>query len=256
MDNSEQTDEKLMQYLDGELTGEELSAFKQVLNNNPDMHARLESLELAKTVVQHYGLKQQVSAVHHQMMAELKNELSGNSRGKIYPLLRLTMKIAAGVIIFIFFFAAYEWVTVSSSGLAESNYYPYELSVDRGAAGSSAIEQAYADHNFKEVILNLEKDTAPSEKDHFLGGQAYLATHQVAKAIREFNKVLLDSRGRYRDDAEYYLALSYLQNDQPLEAQKLVDQIYRDKDHLYHDRLSYWTRLRLQLLILKAGNRH
>jgi hypothetical protein len=253
MDNSEQASEKLIQYLDGELSGEELSTFEQSLTNNPDMQARLESLELAKTAVRHYGLKQQVSSVHHQMMAELKNELSGNSRGKIYPLLRLTMKIAAGVIIFMFFFAAYEWVTISSSGLAENNYYPYELSVDRGAAGPSAIEQAYADRNFKKVIVNLEKDMALSEKDHFLGGQAYLATHQVAKAIQEFKKVLLDSMGQYRDDAEYYLALSYLQNDQPLKAQKLIDQIYQDKDHLYHDRVSYWTRLKLQLLILKKA---
>lgn len=253
MDNSEQADEKLMQYLDGELMGEELSAFEKSLANDPNMQARLESLELAKMTIQHYGLKQQVSSVHHQMMDEFRNEHPARDRGKIYPLLRPTMKIAAGLIIFMFLFGAYELVTVSSSGLAQNAYSPFELSIDRSAAESSAIEQAYVNHNFKEVIINLEKNTNPTEKDHFLGGQAYLAIHQSAKAIREFNKVLLDATGSYNEDAEYYLALSYLQNDQPLKAQTLMNKIYQDKDHLYHDRVSYWTMIKLKLLILKGA---
>lgn len=255
MDNSEQADDRLMQYLDGELMGEELSAFEQSLANDPEMRARMENLELAKMAVQHYGLKDQVSSVHQQMMEEFRNEDTAKSRGVIYPLLRSTMKIAAGLIIFMFLFGAYEFATVSSSGLAQNAYSPYALSIDRGAAESSAIERAYVNHNFREVTINLEKNTNATEKDHFLGGQAYLAIHQSAKAIREFNKVVLDATSSYKEDAEYYLALGYLQNDQPLKAQTLMDKIYKDKDHLYHDRVTYWTMIKLKLLILKGAGR-
>ncbi|MDN3548706.1 hypothetical protein [Mucilaginibacter aquaedulcis] len=251
MDNNAQADERLIQYLDGELTGEELTAFEQTLANSPELQVRLENLELAKMAAMHYGLRQQVASVHHHMMDELRGKQGNQNSGRIYSLLRFTMKIAAGLIVFMFLFGAYEWVNVSSAELAQNNYQPYELSVDRGVEGSSVIEKAYANHNFKTVIAELSKSPGPGEKDRFLGGQAYLSMHEPANAIREFNEVLLDPASHYRDDAEYYLALSYLQYNEPLKAQKLIDQIYNDKDHLYHDRVSYWTVIKLKLLILK-----
>jgi hypothetical protein len=250
MNNSEQSTEKMVQYLDGELAGEELIAFERSLAENPEMQAELANLKLAKLAVQHYGLKQQVASVHHHMMNELKNDPAGTRTG-IYALIRSTMRIAAGLFILLFLFGLYEFIIVSPSKLSQENYRPYELSVDRGAAASSAIEKAYTNNDFKGVISNLEKNTNLVVKDHFLGAQAYLFTHQYAKAITEFNIVLHDTSGHYKDDAEYYLALSYLQNNEPVNAKQLLDKIYNDKDHLYHDRVTYWTMLKLKLLIIK-----
>lgn len=253
--NSEEPDDKLIQYLDGELNGEELDAFEKLLARDPLLTEKLRSFELARQVVQHYGLKQQVSTVHGTMMAELRNDPSKLSGGRVYPFIRITMRVAASLLLLCVLFSVYQFMAVSSSKLAQDGYHTYDLSVTRGEETYSIIERSYLDKNFTAVIRELSKSTSPTVNEHFLGGQAYLVTHQPAKAIDEFKRVVGDQSATYKEDAEYYLGISYLQNDQPEKAKTLFEKIYLDKDHLYHDQVTMWTMFKLRLLLIKDPGR-
>lgn len=257
MNNLEQPNQSMVAYLDGDLSGDELNDFEKLLASNVDMQEELENLKIARLAVQHYGLKEQVAAVHQDMMAEFKNNSNQSpSKGKSYLFIRSTMKIAASILFFLVLFAGYQYTTVKSSKLFSDNYQPYVWSTERGEAPSS-IESYYIGKNFNKVIALLNNNPQPNAQELFLGGQACLSLKQPEKAIRQFNRVLTDTTvvNYYKDDAEYYLALSYLANGEHLKAKVLLEKIYQDKDHLYHDQVGYATILKLKILAFKDDHK-
>ncbi|MCO5947365.1 tetratricopeptide repeat protein [Mucilaginibacter flavidus] len=254
MDNSEQPGEKIVQYLDGEMTGQELRNFESELAVNPALQAELDNLGLAHTAVMHYGLKQQVAAVHQTMMAELRNESATQGRGKVVPLFRTVLKIAAALFIGGLLYGAYQYTTTTPAGFAKDNYQPYTISAERGETSKSTVETAYINNDYKGTIAAFEKTTTPTVKEQFLAAQAYLGNHQPAKAIKAFIAVLANQGAAYKDDAEYYLADAYIQNGQPSKAKPLLVKIHNDTDHLYHSKVTRWTLVKVDILIFKSGN--
>jgi tetratricopeptide (TPR) repeat protein len=254
MNNNQQPTEKIIQYLDGDLTGEELKDFEIMMTESTEIQEELKNLMLAKKAIQYYGLKSQVASVHHNMMDELKMDNQGSSERRIYPFIRNTLKIAASLFIIGIAFGAYQYVTITPSKLYQENYQPYKVSVSRGETSASNLEKTYINGDLNQTISVFEKLGKPGIKDYFLGAQAYMATHQPLKAIGGFNKILLNNSpdNTFKDDAEYYLAESYLENNEPLKAKPILEKIYADSDHMYHDQVSYWTLLKLRILILKA----
>jgi hypothetical protein len=254
MDNNEQNGEKLVQYLDGELSGQALRDFELQLKASPTMQAELENLQLAKQLIMHYGLKAQVAAEHGVMMDELKvKNIAGNTT-KAYPFGRTILKIAAGLFIGMLAFAAWQYATVTPGSFVKDYYQPYTVSVERGAPSASAIETAYSNGDYKGTIAVFEKSTAPTVKDEFLTAQAYLAIKQPAHAVGAFTGVLKNKEvTTFKDDAEYYLAEAYLENGQPWMAKPLLEKIHNDADHLYHGKVTWWTMVKLNLLIWKTG---
>jgi hypothetical protein len=254
MDNSEQPGEKIVQYLDGELTGQELRNFESELATNPALQAELDNMDLARTAVMHYGLKQQVAVVHQTMMTELRKESATQGRGKVVPLFRTVLKVAAALFIGGLLYGAYQYTTTTPSSFVKDNYQPYTVSAERGEASKSAIETAYINNDFKGTITTFEKTATPTVKEQFLAAQAYLGNHQPAKAITAFSAVLANQGAAYKDDAEYYLADAYIQNGQPAKAKPLLVKIHNDADHLYHSKVTRWTLVKVDILIFKSGN--
>ena len=254
MENSPEHTEKIIQYLDGELTGSELAEFEKLVAADNAVRDELDNLDLAREAVQSYGLRQQVAGMHQEMMEELRSGRTEAPVRKMYPVVRLTLRIAAGLFIAFLSFGIYQYATVSSSNLYNDNNQPYKLSVARGESKVSELEKDYISGDYKAAVAAFEKLGRPTLKDYLLGGQAYMQTLQAPKAIAAFDQIIADnSTGNiYKDDAEYYLAESYLENNEPLKAKPLFEKIYSDKDHLYHDRVSYWTMMKLRILALKA----
>jgi len=255
MDNSEKPGEKIVQYLDGELTGQELRNFENELAANPALQAELDNLGLARTAVMHYGLKQQVALVHQTMMTELRSESATHGRGKVVPLFRTVLKIAAALFIGALAYGVYQYTTTTPAGFAKDNYQPYTVSAERGEASKSLVETAYINNDYKGTITAFEKTATTTVKEQFLAAQAYLGTHQPAKAITVFNAVLANQGAAYKDDAEYYLADAYIQNGQPAKATPLLVKIHNDADHLYHSKVTRWTLVKVDILIFKSGDK-
>ena len=254
MENSPENTEKLIRYLDGELTGSELAEFEKLAAGDNAVRDELENLGLARDAVESYGLKRQVAGVHKEMMEEMSNGGKEATVRKMYPAIRTLLRIAAGLFIAFLSFGIYQYATVSSSDLYSDNYQPYKLSIARGGGNVPELEKDYISGDFKAAITAFEKLDRPAPKDYLLGGQAYMQTQQAPKAIAAFGQIIADNSADniYKDDAEYYLAESYLENNEPLKAKPLFEKIYADKDHLYHDRVSYWTMMKLRILALKS----
>lgn len=241
MNNStHNTSELLVQYLDGELTGSEKDNLEKQLQADASLKAELESLQLAREAVRSYGLKEQVAGVHRQMMDELQTPVVKiNSTRRIF---RFTMAVAASVLLVFLSITAYNFFTLSPNKLFADNYHSFELSTVRdGNTTETLIEKAYKEKNYNEVV-SLGSKINGIEEVSFLTAMSYLELNNNAKAIESFKEALVLNPGvkpsLWKDESEYYLALTYIRNKDYDLALDLLNKIQVDPIHLYHNKIT------------------
>src|SRR5450631_3568493 len=202
--------ELLIQYLDGELDGDQLEAIKKSIDEDGPLRAELEKLYLAKEVMKSYGLKNKIGLLHSDMMQELKMNVAPGI-GVTRRILRYSVRIAAVVVLLVGLSTLYQYYTVSPEKLFKENFQVFTLRETRGIPGS-LLEDSYKKENMREVIQMFNRLKDPKPEDYFLAGNAFLSSHQPAKAIQAF--VALQEKNRtnnthyFEEDTEYYLALS------------------------------------------------
>ena len=164
----------------------------------------------------------------------------------------------ASVVAFILLalFVLYQFiVTVDPKRVFSDNYHSYEVQVVRGAAESSALKEAYKNGKMDSVIGEFNSLTAPQPEEYLLAGIAFLENNQPAKAIETFKTMIqknTDSKTDFfQDDAEYYLAMSYLSNKEPEKAMPIFQKIQTDENNPYYSSVSSWFLLDVQTSIAK-----
>ena len=243
MDNFTRYDEeKLMRYIDGEMMGEEKQEFEKLIADDASLKQVIESLQLAKEAVNQYGLKEKVNGIHKQMMKEMKTQSPVRSISNVRRIIRYSVAVAASVLLIFAGIEGYKFYNLSPNNLFAENYTAYELTTTRdGAATESAIEKAYREKNFGEVI-KLNESSVVSISDIFLTGMSLLERGDIPKAISSFQVVIADTKEdkttMLKDAAEYYLALAYLKNRDFDQAIELMTAIQHNSSHLYKAKFS------------------
>jgi tetratricopeptide (TPR) repeat protein len=241
MDNFTHNDEKLVRFLDGELTEEEKLSVEQELATDKLLQEQYENLLITKESIRQYGLQQKVSFLHEQMMKEIQAPVR-----KINPvrrIARLGVAIAAGIILLIGGLWTYNFLTLSSDKVVNSRYQAYVLpEVRDGDNTGTPAEKAYQQKNYKEVLRIHDSGEDKSAKGEFLCGVAAMELKDDAKAIACFNEVIAlnNKSGQpvWNDEAEFYLSLSYIRNGDYDFALPLLDKIQQDPAHKYNARVS------------------
>jgi tetratricopeptide (TPR) repeat protein len=243
----------LIQYLDGELEGNKLAEVENKISSDPSLQQELENLRDAELVIKSYGLWQQVGNIHKEMMEELK--LSETKRAFVRQMFSKASRVAATFIVVVGFIAVYQYASLSSGKLFDSNYEAYVVHEVRGEASSSDLEHLYKQNLTKQVISEFYAIKHPSIKDYFYLGNAYLKENKAPLAIHSFE--LLQQKNAQmnthllEDDAEYYLAMAYLQNNEAAKALPIFEKIHNDQQHLYHDKVGSLFLFKIKLLAKK-----
>jgi len=252
-ENSTNT-ELLIQYLDGELQGEDLEAVIKNLANDRSLREEFENLKLAREAMRSYGLKIKVGAIHGDMMRELKGNKT--PRDKVIKMIgQYGIRIAAVLIMLVGISFLYQYLTTSAEKLFSENYRPYIIHTMRGAPGNSGLSEKFKKGNMESVILEFKSLHSPQPEDFILAGIAFLENKQPEKAIETF-QTLIQENARlktdyFEDDAEYYLAMSYLNNQEPVKALTLFEKIKADSKNPYSSKVSEWFLLKLKRLQVK-----
>jgi len=243
MDNSTHTmSEKLVQYLDGEMTGPEMEIMQQQLAAEKSLFDDLESLKATREAVKMFGLRQKVSGIHQQMMQEMKapaRKISSSRR-----IIRYSIAVAASVVLIAGSLIGYNFYTLSSSKVFASQYHPYELGTvrDGGNLPESSVETTYRERNYKKVTELYAAGNFQSAKEIFLAGMSFVEQGDNNKAIIELKKLIAENdtarSGLLKDEAEYYLALTYIRNRDYDFALDLLRKINDNPEHLYHDKVT------------------
>lgn len=237
MDNSTPNmPEDLVRLLDNELAVEEKAELESRLAADPQLQQDFDSLLCTRAAIRQYGLQQQVSSIHLQMMEEMK-EQPGKRISPVRKIFRYSAAVAAGILLIVGGFFAYQFFTLTPGKVFSAQYQSFELATVRGAVNESAVEKAFRDKNYTEVIRLHDAGTEPGVKTEFLNGAAALELKDNAKAITSFNRVISLNKEAgttsFRDEAEYYLALSYIAAKDYKSALGLLKKIGDDPQHLY-----------------------
>jgi len=244
MDNFTQQHELLMRYLDGEMSQGEREEFEKKLTSDEGLRQHLEDLQTARDAVKMYGLKQQVASVHREMMREVKPGAVVREMSSTRKIVRNSLRVAAGIVLVAICFLAYNFFSLSPGKLYNEKYNSFELSSFRGGSEPqiTEVEKAYRQKNYNEVVALSAKFAGESIKDEFLAGVSYLELNRPLEAIGLFNNVITRDQKTdhpvYREDSEYYLALSYLRTKNYEKALQLMDAIHTNPSHLYHEKFT------------------
>jgi tetratricopeptide (TPR) repeat protein len=152
-------------------------------------------------------------------------------------------------------FALYLYITVTPEKLFSKNFHPYELHVMRGASNNSALKEAYKNGQMDSVIWEFNSLNAPQPEEYLLAGIAFLEKNQPDKAIETFKTIIQRNENSKTDffeqDAEYYLAMSYLGNNEPRKAMPIFERINADSENPYNSNVSEWFLLNVKTSIVK-----
>lgn len=243
MDNSTPNiAEQLVLYLDGLLAGAEKRKLEELLVTDQGVQAQYESLQQTRAAIQYYGLTQKVAGIHKSMINELQPAIHKTGSGR--KLLRYTMAAAASLLLIIGAFMAYSFFNLSPDKLFSANYNTYELTTvrDAGDPGMTAVEKAYNEKNYKEVLRIHDAGEDHTPKGEFLCGVAALELRDDAKAIKCFKEVLDANKQSgqrvLNDESEYYLSLSYVRNKDYDFALPLLRKIKDDSEHKYNSQVT------------------
>jgi hypothetical protein len=240
----------LIDQLDESLSGSINPDFESNLRNNAELAEEWNTLQFALTAIREAGLQEQVAAIGEEYRSVKVVSMNKVSR-TVRPMLGNTMKIAAAVFVLFVAGGIYKYNSVSSSNFYNKNFSVYELSVSRGNSGMDQLEKAYQNKNWAGVI---EKYNALDKKDNksmFLAAMSNMELKNVAGAIALFDEILkknaLGTDELFHDESEYYLALSYLANQEAAKAIPILERIKADKNHLYNRMVNdmSWTDLRI-----------
>ncbi len=132
----------------------------------------------------------------------------------------------------------------TSKNLFSQNFLPYKPVVMRGASGRSAVKEAYTQGNMDSVIWEFKNLNSPIPEEYLLTGIAFLEKNEPQKAIETFQKLIKTNANSktdfFEDDAEYYLAMSYLSNEESDKAMPIFEKIKADPENRHYMDVSDW----------------
>lgn len=196
-------------------------------------------LRMAVEGVQEIGLYDQISSVKTQWTVQQATAAAPQPGAVIRNISRVTMRAAACVLILAGGASVYKYMSASANHIYSQYNQPYDLNTSRGAAPRDEMDEAYRNKNWSAVTGLFKKKKDKTNKTWFLAGMAAMQSKDYTGAIGMFQQVIAantqSGSDYFEDEAEFYLAMSWLAMNEVKEAMPLLDKIRADNNHLYHD---------------------
>ena len=246
----------LIDHLDNSLQGNESPEMEQRISNDPEAAQEWIYIRLAASAVQDAGLYEQVGTVRSAWQAQ-QSAATKPAGAIVHTIYRNVLRAAACIFILSGGAAFYKYTTTSSDSVYNKYYASYSLNTSRGAATQNAQEQAYTNKNWADVLSLFDRSKEKNNKSYFIAGMADLELKKYDDAIAKFQHIIaanvLSGGDYFQDEAEFYLAMSWLGRGDANEALPLLDKIKANKSHLYHDVVVKMSSLDLRIIQYKSG---
>jgi tetratricopeptide (TPR) repeat protein len=269
---------KLVDHLDENRTGRSSAGLEQLIDHDPEAAQEWYYLNLAVDAVRNTGLHEQVAMVKETLLQEQiapgksgytepymavpANQPSRRTTEKpsgavIRSIGKYSFRAAACILVVASSTVIYKYVTVSSSSLYDRYFGAYALNTSRGEGTEAPIVQAYNARNWKTVLSLADATGARDNQVEFLAGMADLQLNRCDDAITHFEQVIAAnaqaSTDYYQDEAEYYLAISWLACKKVNQAMPILEKIKADPHHQYHQKVAEMSFFDLRLAQYKEN---
>ena len=236
--------QQIEQYLNGTLATAEASAFAEKLKKDPDFAQKVSEYQNLLTGIEEFGQDEFLGKVRSWETALAATEK--NTETKTLPLKQYFAR--AAVVLLVLLPLGY-WMFLQNTPSSTNDelfalyFEPYhDVITPRSPEAGELLSQGmeyYNSGNYEEAITYLEKylagDTDKPAVDFYLG-MSYLATHQTAKAIQSFKKVIAHGDSVFVEIAEWNLALAYLKEKDEVNLKRQLQSIISMPNHPYHAR--------------------
>ncbi len=265
--------ELLIDHLDKTMQGESLPEAEVLLQSDSNAREEWQYLQAAVDAVEHHALHAKVAAIGAEMstQAEATGDIPATSRPAmqvvtgapeataqkpvVRSITRKIYRIAAAIVLLIGSLVIYKFATVNADDFYTRHYISYELPTSRSGAETPSIEAAYRNADWNAVINVYNSLPAKGNQEHFLTGIASLELKQFPQAIERFTQILNNNSANndtyFQDEAEYYLALAYIANNEIAKASTLLDKIKAESNHLYREKAENMSGTDFKILKLK-----
>lgn len=266
----------LIDHLDETLRGKATASLEDIIGNDPEAEKEWNYLRLAVGAVKEAGLYQEVSAARTAWKAELgiaAHAAASNAAAttaaihtipahttttaKVRTLSRYSLRAAAIILIITASAAIYKYLAVSSGSLYDRYYSGYNLSTTRGAGDSDPVMEAYNAKDWTAVRQLAATAKTRTNQTDFLAGMACLEQKQYDEAISHFEQIIAVNTHAgsdlYQDEAEYYLAISWLAHRNVNEAMPILEKIRADQHHKFHEKVEKMSFFDLRLAQYKEN---
>lgn len=246
--------EYLIDQLDQSLQSGISSELKDQLQREEGMAREWQFLQIAVEAIRESGLNDQVAAIRKTYQAENR---TASRPALVRNMYRMTMRVAAVIVLLVVATGIYKYASVNASDVYDRYYTSYQFGTSRGANGSDQLEKAYREKKWQEVIAQFNGLETRTNKTYFLTGMAQMELKKPGEAIPMFKQVIDNNKtsgeNYFQDEAEYYLAMSYLASQDVKNALPILEKIRDDKNHLYNGPVSQIPGIDLKIIQLKSG---
>ncbi len=258
--------QSLIDHLDASLHGKSSPEMERLINNDPEAAREWHCLQEASEALQHTGLYEQVGHIKTEWKAnatafqiDTTHTEQGAQRKNgavVHTLYRNVLRAAACIFIISSGAALYKYGSTNPTNFYAKYYTSYNLNASRGAGSEDVQEQAYTDKNWTNVLDLFDKSKEKTNKSYFLAGMADLELKKYDDAIGKFQHIIaanaLSGGDYFQDEAEFYLAMSWLGRGDANEALPLLEKIKDNPRHSYHDVVVKMSSLDIRILQYKS----
>ncbi len=232
--------ELIERYLSGDLSGQELTDFKQQLDQDTDLKAEVElhrDIEIAMLDKEKIPFINRINNYHEEQFQQEKTEkTTGNKKIARRRIISFAVAIAA-VLLLAFFGKNLLVPDLSPAQLSENTIGSMPSlsalrSTDGGNINDEILEKGFNEldkGNYSQAITYLQEIPAGTEASAQLGiGYAYMQEGNYEQAISIFNNIRKNSP-EIKDTADWYLAHTYLRQGKKADCVKILKNITLDK---------------------------
>ncbi|WP_372773373.1 tol-pal system YbgF family protein [Mangrovibacterium sp.] len=228
--------EEIDQFLNLELSEDELRSFESELTNNPDLVAEMELYKEIDSAL----LERDVMDLRDKLDKIRKVSVKGKPKERSLiariPITRIaTVSIAASLVLFIGISSLWNKHNIGSEGEVYSEFFrPYEATgIFRSNDSSLDSKVSLALHKYNQseyseavqLFDDILKTDATNPVGNFYRGMAYMELEQYDEAIISYNQVIRAQNNLFVEQAEWYGALCYLRNENKRKAYKQFQRI-------------------------------
>ena len=249
-------DENIIQYIDDEMTMDEKQAFEKLLQQDAVLYERYQFMLAAKQAIRSKGLKEQVSKIHEEYIQSLNRPAVTTTHiSHKHSIFKTFMRVAAVLIFVVAGYGVFEFSTTDNDSLYKSSFINYQYNIIRGGEQSKRIDSLYNAANYNAVLTAFNANSQKEQKDYFLAAQSYLHLNKPEAAISAFQQIekmnASTDQKSFVDETDFYLALAYIKAGRIAEAEKQLNKITSNKQHLFYNNAKNISTLKLKILQFK-----
>jgi tetratricopeptide (TPR) repeat protein len=252
----------LVDHLDENLSGSSPDSLERLIADNPEAAQEWYYLNLAIDAVKDHGLYEEVAAIRESWKLEETTDSHYQAPTQQLPPIKVSgaivrsfnrygLRAAAIILVVMSSTILYKYLSISSASLYDQYYSGYAMNTARGSGSEQPIEQAFNAKDWNTVISLAATSKEKDNQTEFLAGMASLEEKRFDDAITHFEQIIAVNTHAgtdvYQDEAEYYLAISWLAVKKVNQAMPILEKIKADTHHQYHDKVAKMSFFDLRL---------